>query len=136
RPGRFFCTPGKLFCQPTDGKFRHAAKAVTKLADVVPYFNQGATTMVQDFIPSNDDAFLAWVTPFSAKITATPTAYGVTAGIATTLATKKTTFATTLAAAQDPQTRGKSTILAKETARNDLEAYCRQTARQIQGTLT
>jgi hypothetical protein len=41
-----------------------------------------------------------------------------------------------LAAATNPPTRGGSTILAKDLARADLEPYCRQLARAIQGTLT
>ena len=42
--------------------------------------------MPRDYIPSTDAGLLNWVTPFSAKITLTPTAYGLTAANATTLA--------------------------------------------------
>ena len=51
-----------------------------------------------DFIPSNDDAFLAFVTPYSTKITATPTAFGLTSTIATALSGKVTSFTSALAA--------------------------------------
>lgn len=89
-----------------------------------------------DFIPTADTDLLAWANPFSAKLTATPTAYGVTAGNASTLAGLLTTFSTALAAATNPQTRGGSTIAAKDTARVNLVANIRQLARQIQGTIT
>src|SRR5687767_1028356 len=92
--------------------------------------------MAADFIPANDAAFDAWADNFSDRITANPTSYGLTAAIATTLAGKVTAYTNALATATNPATRGGSTILAKDLARADLEPYCRQLARAIQGTLT
>jgi hypothetical protein len=89
-----------------------------------------------DFIPANDQDFEAWADNYSTLITANATSYGLSAAIATTLAGKVSAYSTALEAATNPQTRGGSTILAKDTARVDLEAYCRQTARQVQGTMT
>jgi hypothetical protein len=92
--------------------------------------------MSRDFIPRSDAELLEFITQFSTKISATPTAYGLTAGDATQLATAKTTYATAYAAATDPATRGQSTIFAKDTARAALVALTRVLARQIQGTRT
>src|SRR5947209_3086662 len=87
-----------------------------------------------DFIPANDNALLAFATPFSSQITATPTAFGLTAGQATTLAGLVTSFTTKLAAAQLPATRGPASILAKDDARALMVTEIRALARQIQGT--
>jgi hypothetical protein len=92
--------------------------------------------MAQDFLPRTDEGLLSFATPFSAKITATPTAFGVTAPIATSLAGKVTAYSTALLAAQDPATRGPQTIQEKNTKRSDLRAYIRSVAKQIQGTIT
>jgi hypothetical protein len=90
-----------------------------------------------DFVPRNDQQFKAFVETLSAGVTADPTSLGLTAGIATTLASKVTSFSTALAAATNPTTRGGSTILAKDIARyEDLEPYVRQIARMIQGQIT
>src|SRR3954471_21610221 len=92
--------------------------------------------MTTDFIPRSDQDLEAWATNFSSLITAGPTAYGLTAAIATTLAGKVAVYSAALAAATNPATRGGATVLAKRTARGDLVAYCRQLARAIQGNLT
>lgn len=92
--------------------------------------------MSKDFIPRTDDGLKAFAAPFSAKVTATPVAFGVTAAIATVLATKYSAFSDALALAQDPLTRGGSVIQSKDTKRDDLVSYIRQVARQIQGTMT
>jgi len=89
-----------------------------------------------DFIGRTDAKVLEFCTPFSAKITATPTAFGVTAAIATLVASKLSTFSAALSAAKDPLTRGPATILAKDNARKDLVSYVRSVAKQIQGTMT
>jgi hypothetical protein len=89
-----------------------------------------------NYLPSTDDGLKAWAVPFSAKCTATPVPLGITAAIATVLATKLTTFSDALAEAQDPATRGPATVLAKDTAKDDLVGYIRSVVRQIQGTIT
>jgi hypothetical protein len=66
---------------------------------------------VMDFLPKTDDGLLAWVNPFATQVVATPTAFGVTTGQATTLTGLVTTFTTKLAAAQNPTTRGPAAIL-------------------------
>src|SRR4051794_2282711 len=89
-----------------------------------------------DFIPSSDADLLAFGANFSTLITANPTSYGLSAPIATTLAAKQAAYAAALEAATNPSTRGGSTILAKDEARSDLVAYCREVARAVQGTMT
>jgi hypothetical protein len=89
-----------------------------------------------DYIPRNDAGLLAWSGQLSTKVSATPTAFGLSAPLATSLATKQAAYATALAASTNPATRGKSTIFAKDTARRDLVAFVRVVARQIQGTST
>lgn len=90
--------------------------------------------MTTDFIPRTDAALLAYSANFSTLMTASPTTYGCTAGMATTLATKQAFYATCLEAATNPATRGGSTVFAKDNARRDLVAYIRQLARTVQGT--
>ena len=92
--------------------------------------------MPTDFIPSGDQALRAFAENFSALITANPTSYGVTAAIATVLAGKYSAYETALAAATAPETRGGSTVLAKDIARLDLVSYCRAVARAVQGSMT
>ena len=90
--------------------------------------------MARDYIPHTEADLLQWSSAYSQKITASPTSYGLVVGDATQLATLQSAFATALAAATDPETRGGSTIHAKEQARVNLVDYCRFLARQIQGT--
>lgn len=53
---------------------------------------------------------------FSTQISATPTAFGLTAPQATAYATLNTTYATAYLAAQDPATRTKGQVAAKRDA--------------------
>jgi hypothetical protein len=93
-------------------------------------------THMPDYIPSTDADLLAFSSQFSTKITATPVPLGVTAAIATQLATYQSAYATALAASTNPQTRGPSTVFAKNQARVNLVAYCRHVAGQVQGTMS
>lgn len=81
-----------------------------------------------NYIPAGDDAFRAWALNFSTLITATPTAFGLTAGQATSYAALYATYNMALLAATDPSTRTRVTVAAKDSARADLEAYSRQLA--------
>lgn len=73
--------------------------------------------MAADYIPAKDADFDAWLTNFSALITATPTAYGLTAPDAVIIAAQKTAFAAALATATDPSTRTAPAVAAKDAAR-------------------
>ena len=92
--------------------------------------------MPRDFIPSTDAGKLAWTANYSTLVSAGPIPLGLTAGIATLLASKQLAFSNSMAAAVDPSTRGKASVFAKDAARKDLIAYCRLTARTISGNMT
>jgi hypothetical protein len=91
---------------------------------------------MSDFIPTKDADLLTWAQAYSDHITATPIPFGLTAAIATVLAGYVTGYQTALAAATNGSTRGKATVLAKDNAKRTLVLYIRQTAKQIQGTMT
>ncbi len=88
------------------------------------------------FLPDTDAGLLAWSSNFSTLITATPTAYGLTAGNATDYATAQTAYASALTAATEPSTRGNATVLAKDIARDELIALTRLFARQVGNTMS
>jgi hypothetical protein len=85
------------------------------------------------FLPNTDAALLAWSLNFSSKITATPTAFGLTAALATAYQTVHATFATALAAC-DPGERNKQTVVTKNTARSNLKTQARLLANLVEGT--
>lgn len=71
--------------------------------------------------PPKKDADLATMSAnLSTKISATPTAFGLTAAQATAFAALNTAYATAYATAIDPTTRTKANIAAKDTARANL----------------
>ena len=92
--------------------------------------------MAADYVPVRDADFQVWADNYSALITATPTAYGLVSGEATTLAGLSTAFNDALSAALNGSTRGPMTVAAKDTARANLEAYARQLAMKVQTTST
>jgi hypothetical protein len=85
------------------------------------------------FLPTTDAALLAWSVNFNALVVATPTAYGLTAALATAYTTLHTAYATALAAAA-PGMRTKATVAAKNTARTNLKIDARLLDRLVQGT--
>lgn len=89
-----------------------------------------------DYIPAGDADFEAWAQNFSTKITATPTAYGLIAGQATTFAGLLVTYIAALASATNPGTRTSVTVAAKDTARANLQANARLLVNIVQGTST
>jgi hypothetical protein len=72
------------------------------------------------YLPRTDALLNTWAQNFSTLVSATPTAYGLTAGQATTFASAKSDFATKLAASSNPSTRTLSTVAAKNTSRASL----------------
>ena len=89
-----------------------------------------------DFLPSTDPALSTWASNFSSKITATPTAYGLLAADATSLATLTSAFTASLATASNPATRTAVSVASKDTAKVSLVADIRSLARRIQATST
>jgi hypothetical protein len=78
---------------------------------------------------------LSWSLNLSTKITATPTAFGLTAAQATAYAAVHATYATALAAC-DPTLRNKSLTAAKNAARTALKTAASQTVNLVNGTPT
>jgi hypothetical protein len=85
------------------------------------------------YLPTKDADLDQWAINFSTLITATPTAYGLVAGQATTFATAKSDFTTKLATASNPSTRTKSTVAAKNTSRAALLVLIRAYMKIVQG---
>ncbi len=85
------------------------------------------------FLPQTDAALLAWSLNFSTKVTATPTAYGLTAAQATAYQALHDAFASALAAC-DPAIRNKPAVATKNDARLALKDDARLLARLVQGT--
>jgi hypothetical protein len=88
--------------------------------------------MGTSWLPLNDAGLLAFVQPFSTKIAATPTAFGLTAADATTLTGLVTGYQTALATATDPSTRTPVSVTAKEVAKASLVAETRSLAKRVQ----
>ena len=83
------------------------------------------------YIPARDADFDAWVTNFSARATATPTDYGLTAPIAVTIAAVVATWTAAYPLSQNPATRTPSTIAAKDAARANAEFVIRPYAVRV-----
>jgi hypothetical protein len=73
---------------------------------------------------------------FSTQITATPTAFGLTAAQATAYAALNDAYATAYLAAEDPSTRTQGQTAARRTARQNLVVMASNLAKIIQGTPT
>lgn len=84
------------------------------------------------YLPPGDNALAQWATNFSTLITATPTTYGLTSGQATAFGTLKSSYVAALALATNVSTRTKSTVAAKNAARNLLLVSARQLANIVQ----
>jgi hypothetical protein len=87
------------------------------------------------FLPSGDAALLAWSNNFNTLITATPTAFGLTAALATAYGTLHTAYATALAACE-PSIRTRGAVAAKNTARTNLKNDAKLLANLVYGTAT
>jgi hypothetical protein len=88
--------------------------------------------MASNWLPARDTLFQTFCVNFSAKITASPTSYGLVAGDATALATLVTAFNSALASATNPTTRTKTTVSQKNVSRAQLSADVRILAKRIQ----
>lgn len=87
--------------------------------------------MPKNFLPSKDADLLVWANNFSAKITATPVAYGLLAGQATAFAAILSSYSSALATSSNPVTRTRGTVAAKDAARTPMTASARNLARII-----
>ncbi len=85
-----------------------------------------------DFIPSRQSVFVSWTTNFAARISATPTAFGLTAGQATAYQTLNDAFLAAYALTSSDATRTPSAIIAKDEAMATLKTSARALAGIIQ----
>jgi len=90
--------------------------------------------MATNFLPSREADLVTWSANFKAKIAATPTAYGLTAGQASAYGTLHNAFVAAYQTANNPNTRSPSNVIAKNTAMGALEANARMLARMVQAT--
>lgn len=84
-----------------------------------------------DVPPQSDQGLNAFAANFDAKITATPTAYGLLASDATAYHGLATDYAARLATALNPTTRTKVTVAAKNTSKAALTARSRALAKIV-----
>lgn len=88
--------------------------------------------MPNTFPPSKDAELLAMSTNASAKITASAPSYGLTTGQATSLASVVSGFSSAMAAIDDPTTRTKAKVAAKNAAKSVLVQNLRDLNRFVQ----
>lgn len=88
--------------------------------------------MAASYIPSGDANFLAWLQNFSSLITASPTAFGLTASDAAALASITANYATAYSNAIGGSTRGPMNVNTKDAQKANAIARARQLATIIQ----
>ena len=84
------------------------------------------------FLPTREANLVAWSNNFFTLISATPTAFGLTAAQATAYATLNTAFDTAYNTIKNNTTRSPANIIAKNQAKKNLIASARQLAGVIQ----
>jgi hypothetical protein len=87
--------------------------------------------MTTPYIPQTDAGFAAWSANFDTLITATPTAYGLTAPQAAAYAALEAIWVPAFAAATNPSTRTPVTVAAKDTAKANSIALARELAQIV-----
>ena len=88
--------------------------------------------MATPYISSKDADLLAWSANFNTLVTATPTAYGLTAPQATAYDALHDLYAAAYSTAVNPSTRTKPAVAAKDTAKFNLIANARLLAMIVQ----
>ena len=83
------------------------------------------------YIPSRDAELGQWATNFSSLISSSPGTYGLVAGDATTIATYVNAFTTALAVVNNPGTKTKATVAAKDGAKAAMLDIVRPYAQQV-----
>jgi hypothetical protein len=83
-----------------------------------------------DYLPRKDALFLQWMINFLEKLSFSASRFNVPEEVYAALRTKGDVFVAGFAAAENPTTRTKATVRAKNDARNDLEQAVRQVVRQ------
>ncbi len=72
------------------------------------------------FPPTRESDLVSWAANFATKISATPTAFGLTAGQATAFSALNTTWASAYTTATEHGTNSSAAIIAKNTAKQNL----------------
>jgi hypothetical protein len=90
--------------------------------------------MPDAFIPSREAQLLAFANNFNEHIVASPTVYGLTAAQAAGYTVTFEAFQSAYGVVQNPETRTKSKVAAKNNAKKDLIAATRELARIVQAT--
>ena len=85
------------------------------------------------FLPSRDADLLTFAVSASSFITSTPTAYGLTAGIATAFAAAVSSYSAALEAVQ-PGVRSKMAVMTKASSKTALQNNIRAWAKIVAGT--
>jgi len=113
---------------------RRTIRAACDRASCVPAGAAKDIAMANSFFTGTDAELYTGSESFSTKISATPTAYGLTAGQATAYAALNATYAAAYLAATDPATRTKGQVAAKNSAREPLQNMASDLAKIIEGT--
>ena len=85
-----------------------------------------------NFLPTREPNLVAWSNNFNTLISATPTAFGLTAAQATAYATLNTAFDTAYNTIKNNTTRSPANIITKNTAKKALIVSARSLAGVIQ----
>jgi hypothetical protein len=92
--------------------------------------------MASGFLPNSDGALLAWSQNFSTLLSATPATWGVSVSQASQYAALNTAYSAALTLANNPTTRTKANVAAKNTARESLKIDARLLAKIVDGQAT
>lgn len=87
------------------------------------------------YIPTRDTELGAWAGNFSTLVSASPGSYGLTAGDATTIATYVNAFTAALGVVNNPATKSKATVAAKDGAKAAMLDIVRPYAQQVRNNL-
>ena len=89
-----------------------------------------------DFIPGREPELVTWSTNFDQKINAAAVSYGLTVAQASAYTAKHTAWLSSYQAANNPDTRSPSKVIAKDSAKTALISEARMLARIVQATPT
>ena len=87
------------------------------------------------YFPSSDSALLGWANNFGTRLAASPSTFNVTAGQCTAFTALVTSFSTALAACEK-SVRSKSSVNAKNAARDAMKASAKLLANCVYGSAT
>jgi len=87
--------------------------------------------MSKDFLPSRDGELLTWSANFDARVNAAPTTMGLTVAQAAEYTSLHLGFESAMGIVNNPATRTRGAVSAKDAARTPLKAFARELARII-----